>query len=162
MASRTVLLVSGAGMVALGAAVAATTRALLAPAPVPAPAAAAPPSPARAAEPSATDEEPRAVRVAEPSPRRAPDELQRADILAAIERVKPRAAKCFDEFKQPGVATVKLTVASSGRVTSSKIIGALADTEEGDCVAAAAKAASFRPFKRPTVTLTWPLVLKEE
>lgn len=91
-----------------------------------------------------------------------PDNLVRNEILVAMERVKPRVANCFDLYNQPGLATVQMTVTSAGHVASAKVIGALAGTPTAECVENAARAASFRPFKRPSVTLTWPFVLKVE
>ncbi len=91
-----------------------------------------------------------------------PDDLVRTEIIAAMDRVKPRVANCFDLFNQPGLATVRLQVASSGRVTSAKVEGELAGTQTAQCVEAAARNATFRSFKRASMTVTWPFVLKGE
>lgn len=91
-----------------------------------------------------------------------PDDLVRTEILAAMDRVKPRVGNCFDLYNQPGLATVRMTVTSSGHVASARVIGALEGTPTAECVEGVARTASFRPFKRPSVTLTWPFVLKPE
>jgi hypothetical protein len=159
-----VMIASGVGMVLLGAALAAATRALLAPSVKPPPPV-APTLPRKDDAPVELDEDraPRATTLKTP-PRagKLPDELQRAEILAAMERVKPKADRCADEFHQNGIATVKMTLVSSGRVMQVKAEGELAGTPLGTCIEQAAKTASFRSFKRPTVTLTYPFLLKEK
>lgn len=87
---------------------------------------------------------------------RLPGELTRGDIVNAMSRIKPRAEQCFAETKTPSLINVKLTVASSGRVTAAKVQGDVAGTPAGDCLEAAARAATFRSFNRPSLTLTWP------
>jgi|SRR5579871_2027215 len=168
------LVASGVGTVALGAALAAATRALIVPSEGEARAGAA----MQQAAPfgtlgAVTSPLPPPV-LDDELPRRAskvkragalvppPDDLQRGEIVAAMERVKPRAARCYAEYKQPGTATVKMTISSTGRVASARVLGELEGTDEAACVEAAAKGASFRSFKRPSLSLTWPFVLRDE
>ncbi|MSP62949.1 MAG: hypothetical protein EXR72_21960 [Myxococcales bacterium] len=91
---------------------------------------------------------------------RPPEDLARVEILGTLERVKPRATSCYDLYGQAGLATVKMSVASNGRVTSAKALGDFEGTQTGVCVEAAARSAQFRPFKRPLITLTWQVALK--
>ena len=89
------------------------------------------------------------------------DDPTRQEILAAMERVKPHAQDCFDRFQVAATVTVKLVVSgASGHVASAAAQGELADSPTAKCVEDAARAAQFRPFRRDSVTLTYPFVLK--
>jgi hypothetical protein len=58
-----------------------------------------------------------------------------------------------------GVATVEITVGSSGRVRSALVTGDFAGTPEGSCVARAVRRARFPQFTQPTFEITYPFSL---
>jgi hypothetical protein len=74
--------------------------------------------------------------------------------------IKARVQECYERFKVPGMVTVTLTIAPSGRVSSVTAIGRFAGTATGACVANIVKGATFRPFNGPPVTMTYPFVLR--
>jgi hypothetical protein len=89
-----------------------------------------------------------------------PEQLSRQEILAAMTKVKPKVHACFSRFRQPGILTVRMTVAGSGRVTSAHAEGTFAGSETGKCAESAAKGAWFRGSHRPAATIVWPFVLR--
>lgn len=89
-----------------------------------------------------------------------PQQLARPEILGAMEKVKPKVHACFVKFRQPGILTVRMTIAASGRVTQARVEGNFAASDTARCVESAAKSAWFRSSKRPPATLTWPFLLR--
>jgi len=73
--------------------------------------------------------------------------------------VQPRATACFQQYHVPGTALVSVVIGKSGKVQSADVKGVLAGTPTGDCVAKAAKAASFGKFKGAPMSITYPFVL---
>jgi hypothetical protein len=84
---------------------------------------------------------------APPAPKRAEPpalpSLTASDIAKAMAGVKSHAATCGQRFGQNGIADLKLTVGSSGRVSDVAVRGKLADSATGRCVAEAARGAVF-------------------
>jgi hypothetical protein len=109
-------------------------------------AAAPPPTPSRRDE-----EEPVAAR-AEKAPT-----LERDDIVKGMTAVMPRARECYNQYKVPGVATVKITVSPAGRVTSAAVTGRFAGTPSGTCVENALKTARFPASAGRTFDYVVPL-----
>jgi hypothetical protein len=157
IATRSWLLLGTSGLAVIGAGVglAAIVRPHHAPAPAP-PVDPAPPTPAQGTPPRIL---PRVAssRILD-EPLRQPDDLTRRDIFAAMGRVKPRAETCLAEVRDPAPVDVRLTIANNGRVTAAKVQGKLAGTDTAECVESAARAATFRTFKKPMITLTWPFM----
>jgi TonB family protein len=71
--------------------------------------------------------------------------LTASDISKAMAAVKTRANECGRSVGQKGMAELKLTVGKDGRVSNVTIAGRSAGSPLGDCVAKAARAASFPP-----------------
>jgi hypothetical protein len=72
---------------------------------------------------------------------------------AAIEAAFRRARECRSASDPKGVATVTLTYAPSGRITTALVSGTFAGTSIGSCVAAALRSARIPPFSGSLVTV---------
>ena len=79
---------------------------------------------------------------AEPTPL---SPLTAADIATVMAGVKTRANACGKQFGQNGIADLKLTVGKDGKVSDVALRGKLADLPIAQCVAKAARGATFRP-----------------
>jgi predicted Zn finger-like uncharacterized protein len=89
-----------------------------------------------------------------------PDQLDKGAIVSGMQKIKPRVGSCFDQFKVPGMANVAVTISGSGRVSSANVTGQFAGTPTGDCVAKAAKSASFPKFKGAPQSIVYPFILR--
>jgi hypothetical protein len=72
---------------------------------------------------------------------------------AAIEAAFQRARACRSAGDPKGVATVALTYAPSGRVTTALVSGVFAGTSAGSCIAAALRSARIPAFAGSLVTV---------
>ena len=71
--------------------------------------------------------------------------LTASDIAKAMDGVKTRANECGKRLGQKGMAELKLSVGKDGRVSNVTVAGKSAGSPLGECVAKAARAASFPP-----------------
>ena len=71
--------------------------------------------------------------------------LTAADIAKVMGAVKTRANACSKQFGQTGLADLKLTVGKDGRVSDVALRGKLADLPIAECIAKAARGATFPP-----------------
>jgi hypothetical protein len=83
--------------------------------------------------------------------------LAREDIVKGMNGVMPKGRECFAQYKVPGIANVKVTVAPSGRVTNGVVVGKFAGTPSGSCVESALKSAKFPPSAGLTFDYFIPL-----
>jgi outer membrane biosynthesis protein TonB len=91
-----------------------------------------------------------------------PEAPSREGITAAMGKIKGRVQACYEKFQQTGVATVEVSIAKTGKVQSATTSGKFADTDTGNCVAAAVKAANFPRFKGPTLKIDYPFLLQAQ
>ena len=89
-----------------------------------------------------------------------PETLSREQIQSSMRRIKPRIQSCFDRFKVPGLASVKITISRSGQVSTSRVKGVFAGTPTGGCVQSAARSATFPKFKGSSIGITYPFILR--
>jgi predicted Zn finger-like uncharacterized protein len=94
------------------------------------------------------DEEPRGERAAP---------LSSQDVVRGMSAVMPKARDCYNQYKVPGVANVKVTVMPSGRVSNVVVTGKFAGTPSGSCVESALKTAKFNPSAGLTFDYVVPL-----
>jgi len=73
--------------------------------------------------------------------------MQREDLVRAMQGVTPRVRECFNQYKVPGTAMVKVTVARGGRVSSASVSGKFGGTPTGTCVESAVRSARFPPVE---------------
>jgi hypothetical protein len=78
----------------------------------------------------------------------------------AIKAAFGRARSCRAAGDPKGVATVTLTYAPSGRVTTALVSGAFAGTSVGSCIAAALRSARVAPFAGAHVTVKRSVTLE--
>jgi hypothetical protein len=99
---------------------------------------------------------PKASGAARGAPLTAPTELAAFDAVvadAAIQAAFQRAQGCRSPGDPRGMATVTLTYAPSGRVTTALVSGVFAGTSIGSCIAAALRSARIPPFTGALVTV---------
>jgi hypothetical protein len=72
---------------------------------------------------------------------------------AAIDSAFGRAKSCRTPGAPKGIATVTLTYAPSGRVTTALVSGVFAGTSVGSCIAAALRSARIQPYTGTLVTV---------
>jgi hypothetical protein len=90
-----------------------------------------------------------------PPPAPAAAEFNKSAAVAALNAAAGRAAACKQPDGPSGGATVSITFAPSGRVTSSKVTGPpFQGTPAGGCIASAFRSASVPPFDGSPITVT--------
>lgn len=77
--------------------------------------------------------------------------------MAAMGNVRRTVQNCGQGMT--GTATVAVTFASSGRVTTANVGPPFAGTPAGACIARAVRSASVPAFSRPTFTVNYPFVI---
>ncbi len=116
----------------------------------------APPGPTQTAPPPAsTAPEPPPAPTTPPP---AGNEFNQSAAKAALRAAAGAAAGCPTE--KPGVASVSITFAPSGRVTSSQVSGAFAGTTTGGCIASAMRSATVPAFDGGPVSVMWKVTLR--
>ena len=83
--------------------------------------------------------------------------LTQSDIVNAMRGVQPKVQNCANQYRAPGTAMAKISVAAGGRVSSAKVTGKFAGTPTASCVEAAARSAKFPPCQ--PMTFPWPFTL---
>lgn len=83
-----------------------------------------------------------------------PDSPSREATVDALGAVRTAVAQCA--AGRGGVANVRVTVRSSGKVTNAVVSGDFAGTPEGSCIARAVRGATFAPFAQPSFVVTYP------
>jgi hypothetical protein len=86
-------------------------------------------------------------------------ELTGDDFKTGIGAVKPAAKACYKGTQ--GTAMTKIVIAPSGKISKVTVTGQFAGTPEGECVAAAIKAASFPPWDGGPASFSYPILLSE-
>jgi hypothetical protein len=71
--------------------------------------------------------------------------LSASDIAKAMAGVKARSNECARRLKQKGIAELNLNVGKNGKVTDVSVGGKVAGTPLADCIAKAARGATFPP-----------------
>ena len=89
-----------------------------------------------------------------------PDQLNKSQIVGGMHALNGSVHECFAKFNAPGMVSVAVTIAKSGKVSSASSTGSFAGTPTGDCVARAVKGGSFPQFKGAPQTINYPFVLK--
>ena len=86
-----------------------------------------------------------------------PETPERGAVQSAIQAVEGNVRACSPD--QHGTATVRIVVASSGRVTTATVSGQFAGTPIGSCVARAVRGARFPAFSAERFEITYPFQL---
>jgi hypothetical protein len=91
----------------------------------------------------------------------APKSLTMNQIRGGMKKIKPSVQACYDKYQVEGKATVKMTIAPDGRVSSAKIKGKFFGSDTGACVVRAAKKARFPKFSGPPMAgISYPFMLQ--
>ena len=79
-------------------------------------------------------------------------------LVCAMRAIKEKVAACYARYQIPGTVLVNFVISKQGTVAAATTMGTFAGTPTGDCVAAAAKTATFPPSDG--MTTPYPFVLK--
>jgi|GEM_PF-3068622 anti-sigma factor RsiW len=91
----------------------------------------------------------------------APKSLTMNQIRGGMRKIKPSVQACYDKYQVEGKATVKMTIAPNGTVSSAKIKGKFFGSDTGACVVRAAKKAKFPKFSGPPMAgISYPFMLQ--
>ncbi len=71
--------------------------------------------------------------------------LEKGDIVKAMMGLSGRIKGCYEQYKVPGMAMVKINVGRGGKVSGAAVSGKFAGTPTGNCVETAVKSAKFPP-----------------
>ncbi len=93
-----------------------------------------------------------------PSEAELPDHLGRTELTRGFQSVQPRIETCFAQADARGPVMVALVIAPDGAVSSAEVRGALAGSATGDCIARAARAASFQRFRGSALSITYAFI----
>ncbi len=109
--------------------------------------------------PPETEDPPVAIQQrAEPQPAApmvsGPETPSRNDVIIAMNGVRGAVTACGEGLT--GTATVFITFANSGHVTSADVSPPLDGTAAGACIASAVSSVVVHPFTRPTFTVNFP------
>lgn len=85
--------------------------------------------------------------------------LTGAQIREGVSAVRGRVQQCAAKFSATGTVKVKLVIAPSGDVRSASVVGDLAGTPAGACIATAVMQADFPAFAGPPMSVSYPFVL---
>ena len=90
-----------------------------------------------------------------------PEPATQAELRSAMGSVKGAAKKCGSKHGVPAgtIVDVKMSIESSGTVTSADAKGEYAGTALGTCVEDAAKKATFPEFKTAQMGFDFPFVM---
>jgi hypothetical protein len=86
-----------------------------------------------------------------------PEAPTRNDVLNAMRSVAGAVNACANG--QTGTATVSITFASNGRVTTATVAPPFSGPA-GSCIARAVRSATVPPFSRPTFQVNYPFVIR--
>ena len=89
-----------------------------------------------------------------------PDQLSAAQIHQVMREVVEDVNRCFDSYGVPGTADLWFDVAGDGHVRHAEVRGDLADTPTARCVVAAVKKAVFFEFRRASMQIHYPFIMR--
>lgn len=120
--------------------------------------------PRRAAVAQPEDEPVAEEPTAEPVHAGPPEQLNRHDLEAVIDKIKPKVLQCRDAEQFSGFLTVKLTIEKNGAVRSTVVLPPVDKTRTADCVKHALRGLSFPRFRGtwvPEIEWSYPFLFAE-
>jgi len=78
-----------------------------------------------------------------------------------MRQIKGQVQRCFDRFRVPGWASLRVTISGEGRVQAARVKGSFAGTPTGSCLESAVGAARFPAFASPLLSVEYPFNLRE-
>jgi hypothetical protein len=93
-----------------------------------------------------------------------PEQLNRHDLEAVIDKVKPKVLQCREVEQFTGFLTVKLTIEKNGSVRSTSVQPPVDKTRTADCVKHALHGISFPHFRgtwMPEIEWSYPFLFAE-
>ena len=109
----------------------------------------------------ATEGERQPARAArQPSAPAALPALEKQHINAGVRGVRGQVRACFDRFRVPGTARLRLTIEPEGRMGRVEVGGTFAGTPTGACLERAFMQARFPRFGGRALTVVYPVILQ--
>lgn len=90
-----------------------------------------------------------------------PATLSSSEVQRGMRLIRAGVKGCFDRFRVPGWAQVRLTISSNGRVRSARLKGIFAGTPTGACLKSVVSRARFPRFATPSLSIEYPFHLRE-
>ncbi len=90
-----------------------------------------------------------------------PATLTSREVQRGMRQIKGGVRSCFDRFKVPGWAKLRVTISNTGRVRSTRLQGIFAGTPTGACLKDAVNRARFPRFATPSLSIEYPFHLRE-
>ena len=84
-----------------------------------------------------------------------------AKVKALMDAVAGDLHTCYNQFGVTGEVPAELEVTPKGKVKSVRIVGKLAETDAGRCVAHLLKNVKFPSFAGDIARLRWPFVIEK-
>jgi len=89
-----------------------------------------------------------------------PTSLEHRQINTVVQGLRPRVRACFDRYRVPGTADMRLTISPRGRLDRAVVRGRFAGTPTGACLRQAFMTARFPRFSGPPFSVTYPVFLR--
>lgn len=89
-----------------------------------------------------------------------PEQPTAAQIRSAMAPVQAEVDACFESYGVPGTADLGFEVGGDGTVRHAEVRGELADTPTAACIVAAVQKVVFPPFRRPSMFIQYPFILR--
>jgi predicted Zn finger-like uncharacterized protein len=89
-----------------------------------------------------------------------PKQLEKFQIQAGMKRVVGRVQSCYDKYRVPGLAMVKVTIGRAGRIVNANVAGLFSGTPTGSCIKSAVRAARFPKFSGEPISIVYPFQLR--
>jgi hypothetical protein len=89
-----------------------------------------------------------------------PTTLDRGQIRAGVHALRARVKACFNRYRVPGTAYMKLTISPQGRMARVLVRGRFAGTPTGACLRQVFMTARFPRFSGPPLSVNYPVFLR--
>jgi hypothetical protein len=84
----------------------------------------------------------------------------KADVIVGMLQAKTPVVRCYDQYRSPGLAKIAIVVAPTGEVLEAAVHESLTPAEFRDCIVAAVRKVTFRPFTGPPFSFIYPMMLR--
>lgn len=114
-------------------------------------------------DPSGTDivgEEKKPEEPKKPAEPQLPETLSSYQINKAMQKTRTEVNACFVTYGVPGKADLTIEIGNDGKVRKVELRGEFEDTPTGTCIIEAVQETEFPPFKKPSMTISYPFILR--
>lgn len=113
-------------------------------------------------EPLEPDQQPDKQPDKQPEPKgpELPETLSSHAINKAMQKTRTEVNACFATYGVPGKADLTIEIGNDGKVRKVELRGEFEDTPTGECIVEAVKNTEFPPFKKSSMTINYPFILR--